>query len=191
VNRSRAADLDRIPAPALVIVGVSSVQLGAAIAKSLFDELTPTGLVMLRLVFGALVLGLLFRPRVRDRSSHELHLALAFGLTLVTMNFCFYQAIDRIPLGIAVTLEFVGPLGIALLGSRACGWLQRPEMVFYDYFVRQRAEREAFRVEARPVSWPASMRSLAHRLSLPEARRSQPRASLPARAARSASGRAS
>jgi len=56
---------------------------------------------------------------------------------------------------------------------------------------RQRAERGAFRVEARPVSWSASMRSLAHRLSLPEARRSQPRASLPARAARSASGRAS
>ena len=60
MNRSRSADLDRIPAPALVIVGVSSVQLGAAIAKSLFDELTPTGLVMLRLAFGALVLGLLF-----------------------------------------------------------------------------------------------------------------------------------
>jgi inner membrane transporter RhtA len=118
VNRSRAADLDRIPAPWLVVAGVSSVQLGAAIAKSLFDELTPTGLVMLRLVFGALILGLFFRPRVRDRSSRELQLALAFGLTLVTMNFCFYQAIDRIPLGIAVTLEFVGPLGVALVGSR-------------------------------------------------------------------------
>src|SRR4029450_7078133 len=98
--------------------GVTSVQLGAAPATSLFDELTPTGLVMLRLVFGALILGLLFRPRVRDRSSRELQLALAFGLTLLTMNFSFYQAIDRIPLGIAVTLEFVGPLGIALLGSR-------------------------------------------------------------------------
>jgi inner membrane transporter RhtA len=118
VNRTRAAELDRIPAPWLVVAGVTSVQLGAAIAKSLFDELTPTGLVMLRLVFGVLILGLLFRPRVRDRSSRELQLALAFGLTLVTMNFCFYQAIDRIPLGIAVTLEFVGPLGIALLGSR-------------------------------------------------------------------------
>jgi inner membrane transporter RhtA len=118
VNRSRAADLDRIPAPWLVLAGVSSVQLGAAIAKSLFDELTPTGLVMLRLVFGGLILGLLFRPRVRERSSRELQLALAFGLTLVTMNFCFYQAIDRIPLGIAVTLEFVGPLGVALVGSR-------------------------------------------------------------------------
>lgn len=108
----------RVPATWLVVAGVSSVQLGAAIAKSLFDELTPTGLVMLRLVFGALILGLLFRPRVRDRSSRELQLALAFGLTLVTMNFCFYQAIDRIPLGIAVTLEFIGPLGIALVGSR-------------------------------------------------------------------------
>jgi inner membrane transporter RhtA len=118
VNRSRAADRDRIPAPWLVVAGVSSVQLGAAIAKSLFDELTPTGLVMLRLVFGGLILGLLFRPRVRERSSRELQLALAFGLTLVTMNFCFYQAIDRIPLGIAVTLEFVGPLGVALVGSR-------------------------------------------------------------------------
>jgi inner membrane transporter RhtA len=114
----RTVTLDRIPAPWLVVAGVSSVQLGAAIAKSLFDELTPTGLVMLRLVFGALILGLLFRPRVRDRSSRELQLALAFGLTLVTMNFCFYQAIDRIPLGIAVTLEFVGPLGVALVGSR-------------------------------------------------------------------------
>jgi inner membrane transporter RhtA len=120
VNRSAYAteQLDRVPAPWLVVAGVTSVQLGAAIAKSLFDELTPTGLVMLRLVFGALILGLLFRPRVRDRSSRELQLALAFGLTLVTMNFCFYQAIDRIPLGIAVTLEFIGPLGIALLGSR-------------------------------------------------------------------------
>ena len=118
MNRSRAADLDRIPAPWLVVAGVSSVQLGAAIAKSLFDELTPTGLVTLRLVFGGLILGLLFRPHVRDRSSRELQLAVAFGLTLVTMNFCFYQAIDRIPLGIAVTLEFIGPLGIALIGSR-------------------------------------------------------------------------
>jgi inner membrane transporter RhtA len=120
VNRSAYAteQLDRVPAPWLVVAGVTSVQLGAAIAKSLFDELTPTGLVMLRLVFGALILGLLFRPRVRDRSSRELQLALAFGLTLVTMNFCFYQAIDRIPLGIAVTLEFIGPLGIALVGSR-------------------------------------------------------------------------
>jgi len=118
VNRSYAAELDRVPAPALVIAGVLSVQLGAAVAKSLFDDLTPTGVVALRLVFGTLVLGLLFRPRIRNTPRAELRLAVAFGLTLVSMNLCFFQALDRIPLGIAVTLEFVGPLAVALVGSR-------------------------------------------------------------------------
>jgi len=118
VNRSYAAELDRVPAPALVIAGVLSVQLGAAVAKSLFDDLSPTGVVALRLVFGTLVLGLLFRPRIRNRPRAELRLAVAFGLTLVSMNLCFFQALDRIPLGIAVTLEFVGPLAVALVGSR-------------------------------------------------------------------------
>jgi inner membrane transporter RhtA len=118
VNRSYAAELDRVPAPALVITGVLSVQLGAAVAKSLFDQLTPTGVVALRLVFGAIVLGVLFRPRIRSRPRSELWLAVAFGLTLVSMNLCFFQALDRIPLGIAVTLEFVGPLAVALVGSR-------------------------------------------------------------------------
>jgi inner membrane transporter RhtA len=94
------------------------VQLGAAVAKSLFDDLTPTGVVALRLVFGAIVLGVLFRPRIRNRPRSELRLAVAFGLTLVSMNLCFFQALDRIPLGIAVTLEFVGPLAVALVGSR-------------------------------------------------------------------------
>ena len=118
MNRSYAAELDRVPAPALVITGVLSVQLGAAVAKSLFDQLTPTGVVALRLVFGAVVLGVLFRPRIRNRPRSELRLAVAFGLTLVSMNLCFFQALDRIPLGIAVTLEFVGPLAVALIGSR-------------------------------------------------------------------------
>jgi len=120
VNRSAhaAEQLDRVPAPALVIIGVLSVQLGAAVAKSLFDQLTPTGVVALRLTFGGLVLGLLFRPRIRNRPRGELRLAVVFGLVLVSMNLCFFQALDRIPLGIAVTLEFIGPLGVALMGSR-------------------------------------------------------------------------
>jgi inner membrane transporter RhtA len=108
----------RIPAPMLVITGVLSVQLGAALAKSLFDDLTPTGVVSLRLLFGAVALGLLFRPRIRNRPRAELRLAVAFGLVLVSMNLCFFQALDRIPLGIAVTLEFIGPLGVAIMGSR-------------------------------------------------------------------------
>jgi inner membrane transporter RhtA len=108
----------RVPAPALVLAGVTSVQFGAAIAKSLFDQVTPTGVVAMRLFFGSLVIGLLFHPRIRKRPRSELRLALAFGLTLVSMNLCFFQALDRIPLGIAVTLEFIGPLGVALAGSR-------------------------------------------------------------------------
>jgi inner membrane transporter RhtA len=108
----------RIPSPALVLAGIASVQLGAAAAKSLFDDLTPTGVVALRLLFGALVLALFFRPRIRNRPAAELRLAVVFGLVLVSMNLCFFQALDRIPLGIAVTLEFVGPLGVALAGSR-------------------------------------------------------------------------
>ena len=117
-SRTAAAELERVPAPVLVLAGVSSVQLGAAVAKSLFDHVTPTGVVAMRLFFGSLVLGLLFHPRIRRRPRSELRLALAFGLTLVSMNLCFFQALDRIPLGIAVTLEFIGPLGVALFGSR-------------------------------------------------------------------------
>jgi inner membrane transporter RhtA len=113
-----AAEPRRIPAPALVVAAVGSVQLGAAAAKSLFDELTPSGVVALRLLIGAAVLALFWRPRIRNRPAAELRLAVAFGLTLVSMNLCFFQALDRIPLGIAVALEFVGPLGVAVLGSR-------------------------------------------------------------------------
>ncbi|MEO8290691.1 MAG: EamA family transporter [Gaiellaceae bacterium] len=115
---ARSAEFRRIPAPALVVAGVGSVQLGAAAAKSLFDDLSPSGVVALRLLIGALVLALFWRPRVRGRPAADLRLAAVFGLTLVSMNLCFFEALDRIPLGIAVTLEFVGPLGVALLGSR-------------------------------------------------------------------------
>jgi inner membrane transporter RhtA len=119
VNRiAHAAEFRRVPAPALVLTGVAAVQFGAAIAKSLFDDLTPTGVVALRLFFGSILLGLLFRPRIRNRPAAELRLASAFGITLVSMNLCFFEALDRIPLGIAVTLEFVGPLGVALIGSK-------------------------------------------------------------------------
>jgi inner membrane transporter RhtA len=69
-------------------------------------------------LFAAVVLALLWRPSVRERSGRDLALAVAFGVALAAMNFAFYLAIDRIPLGIAVTFEFVGPLGVAVAGSR-------------------------------------------------------------------------
>ena len=107
-----------VPPTGLVLVGIASTQLGAALAKSLFDELGPTGTVLLRVLFAAVALTLIWRPGLRRWSRRDLTLAAAFGVALAGMNLSFYAALDRIPLGVAVTLEFSGPLGVALLGSR-------------------------------------------------------------------------
>jgi inner membrane transporter RhtA len=110
--------LARTPSPALVVGAIASVQFGSAIAATLFHRVGPAGSVLLRLVSGTIVLMALWRPRVSGRSPRELWLAATFGLVLAAMNFSFYEAINRIPLGIAVTIEFVGPLGVAVAGSR-------------------------------------------------------------------------
>ena len=108
----------RVPAPLLVLGGVVSVQLGAAIAKQLFPRIGPEGTVMLRLVAGALLLWLVVRPTRRVLAGLDLRLTLAFGAVLAAMNLSFYLAIARIPLGVAVALEFLGPLAVALAGAR-------------------------------------------------------------------------
>jgi inner membrane transporter RhtA len=102
----------------LVMGAIASVQIGAAIATTLFDELGPAGTVLLRTGFAAVVLVVLWRPRLRGRSSEALRDALLFGLALAGMNLSFYGALDRIPLGIAVTFEFTGPFLVAVAGSR-------------------------------------------------------------------------
>jgi inner membrane transporter RhtA len=102
----------------LVLVGILSVQFGAGVAKSLFDEIAPTTIVWLRLVTSAVVLMAVARPVLRGRSRSDWLVVLAFGVCLGTMNWAIYQAFARIPLGVAVTLEFVGPLTLAVLGSR-------------------------------------------------------------------------
>ena len=102
----------------LVLVGILSVQLGAAIAKSLFGEISPTAMVWLRLVTSALVLAAIARPRLTGRSGRDWLVVLAFGASLATMNWGIYQSMARIPLGLAVTIEFIGPLTLAVLGSR-------------------------------------------------------------------------
>jgi inner membrane transporter RhtA len=110
---------DRVPAPALVLVGISSVQVGAAFATKLFAHLGPAGTVLVRVLFAAVVLCAVWRPRPSAHTRGELRLAALFGLSLALMNLSFYEALDRIHLGVAVTLEFVGPLGVALVGSRS------------------------------------------------------------------------
>jgi inner membrane transporter RhtA len=109
---------DRVPPTALVVTAVASVQFGAALAKTIFDEIGPGGTVLLRVVGAAIVLAVVWRPRLAGHERHELLLAGAFGITLAAMNLAIYEAIDRIPIGVAVTFEFVGPLAIAVFGSR-------------------------------------------------------------------------
>jgi inner membrane transporter RhtA len=101
-----------------VLVGILSVQFGAAVAKDLFDRIDPTAMVFLRLLTSALVLLAVARPALRARSRQDWLVVAAFGATLGLMNWAIYQSFARIPLGIAVTIEFVGPLAIAVIGSR-------------------------------------------------------------------------
>ncbi|HCB05031.1 MAG TPA: EamA family transporter [Nocardioides bacterium] len=102
----------------LVLLGILSVQFGAAVAKTLFDEVSPTTIVWLRLVTSAVVLVAIARPALRGRTRIDWQVMLAFGLALGLMNWSFYQAMARIPIGLAVTIEFIGPLTLAVFGSR-------------------------------------------------------------------------
>ena len=102
----------------LVLIGIVSVQFGAGVAKTLFDDVSPTAIVWLRLTTSTLVLLALARPRLTRRSRADWGTVLVFGAALGTMNWAIYQSFARIPLGAAVTIEFVGPLLLAVAGSR-------------------------------------------------------------------------
>lgn len=102
----------------LVLLGIASVQFGAALAKHLFDEIDPTAMVWLRQLTSAVVLVAIARPALRGRSRDDWLTMVAFGLSLGVMNWSIYQAFARIPLGLAVTIEFAGPLLLAVALSR-------------------------------------------------------------------------
>ena len=102
----------------MVLAAVTSLQVGAAFGVTLFDELGPGGAAFLRLLLAAAVLVAIWRPRLRGHPPADLRVAVAFGVTLGLMNWAIYEALDRIPLGVAVTIEFWGPLAVAVLGSR-------------------------------------------------------------------------
>lgn len=110
--------LDRIPAVWLVVGGICSVQLGAAIAKDLFGLVPPTAMVWMRLATAALIFLIVVRPSFRGRTRDDWVVALGFGVALMTMNWAIYQSFAEIPLGVAVTIEFLGPLAVAVVGSR-------------------------------------------------------------------------
>ena len=108
----------RIPPHALVVASISSVQVGAAWATTIFDAVGASGACLLRLASASAVMLAVTRPNLRSLSRRQALTACALGLILAGMNLTFYQAISRIPLGTAVTIEFIGPLLVALLGSR-------------------------------------------------------------------------
>lgn len=107
--------MSRVP---LVGISIVSVQLGAAIASSLFDSVGAPGTVLLRQGLAAVVLLAVSRPRLAGRQRRDWQVVCAFGLVLAAMNVSFYEAVERLPLGLAVTIELCGPLGLALALSR-------------------------------------------------------------------------
>jgi inner membrane transporter RhtA len=127
VTQARAeAALGATPPAILVLTGVVSVQVGAGLAARLFSEVPPAAVTGLRLWTAAVLLAVLgarglrreVTGLIRRRAWPDAAVVVAFGLTLAVMNYCIYQAFARIPLGIAVTVEFLGPLAVAVAASR-------------------------------------------------------------------------
>jgi inner membrane transporter RhtA len=117
---TRRQGFDRLPAPVLLMGGMVSVQIGSAWADTIFNRIGAGGATMLRLAWAAVILLAVYRPAFRGRGREEWLPVILLGLVLAAMNLTFYHAVDRLPLGIAVTVEFIGPLAVAV------GYSHRP-----------------------------------------------------------------
>ena len=118
--------LQRVPASALAVAAIFSVQFGNALVGGMFGQIGPLGAAAARLAFAAAMLLVFVRPRVRGWSRRTWGTVTALGLALAGMNSCIYLAFEQIPLGVAVTIELLGPLTVAALGSRRLidlGWV--------------------------------------------------------------------
>lgn len=108
----------------LVVAGLGCQEIGASIATMLFPQAGPLGMVMLRLVFSALLLLVIARPSLRGHSRDAWLAVLGFGVVLAVMNGLFYLALERLSLGVTVTIEVLGPLTLSIIASRrASAWL--------------------------------------------------------------------
>lgn len=105
-------------APLLMVINGLSLYAGAAIAVGLFENLPPVLVAWLRISTAAVILVVLFRPRMRDFLGRTGFNAAVYGISTLAMNMTFYEAIARLPMGTAVAIEFLGPITVAALGSR-------------------------------------------------------------------------
>jgi inner membrane transporter RhtA len=115
---ARPSYVAAVPAPLLVLGSIVSIQVGSAIASGLIREVGPVVTVGIRLAVAALVMLVLARPLVRGKGRTDWLVVLALGVSLAATNLCFYGALGRLPLGVVVTVEFLGPLGLAAALSR-------------------------------------------------------------------------
>ncbi|WP_433292269.1 EamA family transporter [Actinoplanes sp. CA-030573] len=106
------------PAPLLVMMSIASVQFGSAVARTLFDDLGAAGVTLLRLSIAAVIIAVATRPRLRSWSGAAWRAAAVLGVVMAGMNLIFYLSLRTVPLGIAVTVEFLGPLLLALVQTR-------------------------------------------------------------------------
>ncbi|MBT5433685.1 MAG: EamA family transporter [Rhodospirillaceae bacterium] len=113
-----ANTLERIPGPVLLFLAILSLQAGSAIAITIFPVFGPIGTMFLRMAFGALILIVIYRSDLVAALRQSPLAVLILGAIMTLQSAAFYEALDRIPLGIAVAIEFVGPLAVALVASR-------------------------------------------------------------------------
>ncbi|HHU08506.1 MAG TPA: EamA family transporter [Intrasporangiaceae bacterium] len=113
-----ATQARQVPAPILVLGAIVSVQFGGALAATLVPQIGAGGSVVLRLLFGTVILLAMVRPRWRGHTPAAWATVIAFGLALGLMNFAFYASLAHLPIGVAVTVEFIGPLTLAAVFSR-------------------------------------------------------------------------
>lgn len=114
-HRSLASSLYPV---ALLVVAMASIQSGASLAKSMFPIVGPQGTTTLRLIFASIIMLILLRPWRAKLTAQSLRTVIVYGMALGGMNFLFYMSLRTIPLGIAVALEFTGPLAVAIYASR-------------------------------------------------------------------------
>ncbi|MGW6054182.1 EamA family transporter [Streptomyces sp. NPDC055189] len=114
----RSARQGAATAPALMLAQIISLQAGSAVAKGAYASVGPTALAGMRLFFSAVVLWLLVRPRLRGITAVQWRAATSLGLVFAAMNLAYFQALSRLPIGVAATLELLGPLTLSVILSR-------------------------------------------------------------------------